>query len=123
MPKQDTQQEQAQQKDFPATWDKVPEPMRSTMRRFVEQIDLTRRPATRDAYDLSFRDFGSWLADTYPDVTAIAHIRRQHIEAYKCWTTRDRIAYSHAAKGDQLSAGTICRRLSDLATFLRDKYR
>lgn len=102
---------------FPATWDKVPEPMRSTMQRFVTQTELTRRPATAKSYGLSFRDFGCWIASAYPDVTAIGQIRRVHIEAFKIWLTRERGNYSYPDEAKQLKNGSRQRRLSDLATF------
>jgi len=105
------------QKHFPAAWDRVPEPMRATMRRFVNQVALTRRPPTAKSYDLSLRDFGCWIAEHHPEVTAIGHLRRHHMEAYKAWTVRDRVSFSNASKGDRLSAGSVRRRICDLATF------
>lgn len=102
---------------FPATWDKVPEPMRSTMQRFVAQTELTRRPATAKSYGLSFRDFGCWIATAYPDVAAIGQIRRVHIEAFKAWLATDRRNYSYPERGQPLKNGSRQRRLTDLATF------
>lgn len=87
---------------FPGTWDKVPEPMRSTMQRFVTQTELTRRPATAKSYGLSFRDFGCWIASAYPDVTSIGQLRRAHIEAFKIWLTRERGNYSYPDEAKQL---------------------
>ena len=40
---------------------------------------------------LDLRRFGTWLADTHPDVTGCADLRREHIEAFKaCLSTHPR---------------------------------
>jgi integrase/recombinase XerD len=56
-----------------------------TAQRYVRQVALSLRPNTVRHIDLDLRRFGTWLADTHPDVTGCADLRREHIEAFKAW--------------------------------------
>ena len=56
-----------------------------TAQRYLEQVALSLRPNTVRHIDLDLRRFGTWLADTHPDVTGCADLRREHIEAFKLW--------------------------------------
>jgi site-specific recombinase XerD len=48
-------------------------------------VRLSLRPNTVRHIDLDLRRFGAWLADTHPDVSGCADLRREHIEAFKAW--------------------------------------
>ena len=56
-----------------------------TAQRYLEQVALSLRPNTVRHIDLDLRRFGTWLADTHPDVTGCTDLRREHIEAFKVW--------------------------------------
>ena len=57
----------------------------STAHRYVAQVTLSLRPNTVKRIEHDLREFGTWLADTHPEVTSCADLRREHIEAFKTW--------------------------------------
>ena len=66
-------------------WDTAPTRFAETAQRYLEQVALSLQPNTVRHIDLDLRRFGTWLADTHPDVTGCADLRREHIEAFKLW--------------------------------------
>ena len=67
--------------------------MTATMRRYLDQISCVLRPSSVTATDVGLRTFAAFLAETHPEVTAIAHLDRAHLEDYKRWLVQrsDRI--------------------------------
>src|SRR5689334_1414947 len=49
-------------------WATVTKEFAVTARRYVEQVTLSLRPSTVCAIDRDLRQFGTWLADTHPEV-------------------------------------------------------
>ena len=46
---------------------------------------MSLRPNTVKHIEHDLRQFGTWLADTHPEVTSCADLHREHIEAFKTW--------------------------------------
>ncbi len=51
--------------------------------RYVDQMALSRRPATVDVTDRALRSLARFLVDEHPDVAGFAHVGRRHIEEFK----------------------------------------
>ena len=64
-------------------WAAVPPRLRQTLQGYIEQTRLSLRPATMVRVEAVLREFASWLTTHAPEVTAIADLRRTHIERYK----------------------------------------
>jgi integrase len=96
-------------------WARIPEPMRSTMRDYLDQVRVTARQSTVKRDSRALRDLGLFLAQAYPGVTGIADIRRPHIEAFKKYLATRRHHRSVTARG--LSPVTIVGTLSGLSVF------
>ena len=97
------------------TWDELavtaPQ-MVATMRRYLGQLQVSHRPRTVEAYDVTLRIFAMFLLDNDPGLESVSGISRVHIEAFKRWmaTPRDR-------GGRQSSQNTIRQRLGRLRVF------
>jgi integrase len=59
--------------------------MTATMRAYLEQIGCVLRPASVTAADVALRTFAAFLAETHPEVSAVVHLDRSHLEDYKRW--------------------------------------
>jgi site-specific recombinase XerD len=97
------------------TWDELAETapqMVATMRRYLGQLQVSHRPRTVEAYDVTLRIFAMFLLDNDPGLESVAGISRVHIEAFKQWmaTPRNR-------GGRQSSQNTIRQRLGRLRVF------
>lgn len=57
----------------------------STMRRYLDQCALSLRPSSVTLFDTTLRQFAGYLLTDHPDVTAAAHVDREHVEGYKTW--------------------------------------
>lgn len=64
-------------------WQVVAPTLATTLRTYLDQIALTLRPATVKHAEATLREFGRFLAQTAPEVTCLAMVRRSHIEAFK----------------------------------------
>jgi hypothetical protein len=96
-------------------WAQIPEPMAHTMRRYLEQRKTVVAASTLKRDDRTLRHFGVFLAGHVPDVTAIARVRRHHVEAFK--THLGERAPLRPGKGKRLNKQTIQYCLSALAIF------
>jgi integrase/recombinase XerD len=85
-----------------------------TAQRYVRQVELSLRPNTVRHIDLDLRRFGTWLADTHPDVTGCADLRREHIEAFKAWLS----THPTPCTGKPLNRVSIKNALINLHCFL-----
>jgi integrase len=56
-----------------------------TMRRYLAQIAISMRPGSVKLIDTSLRHLATYLTGHHGDVTAVAQIRRTHIEGFKAW--------------------------------------
>jgi integrase/recombinase XerD len=52
-------------------------------RRYVAQVELSLRPSTTKRIEHDLREFGTFLAESFPDVATCADLERRHIESYK----------------------------------------
>ncbi|MFZ2172799.1 MAG: site-specific integrase [Rhodococcus sp. (in: high G+C Gram-positive bacteria)] len=55
----------------------------ATLRRYLSQIGISMRPASIALIDTTLRHLAVYLTAHHPDVTAVAGIRRTHIEGFK----------------------------------------
>ena len=87
--------------------------MAATMRRYLDQISVSLRPASVASANNVLRSFGTWTANNHPGVDGVVSIERHHIEAYKLFLStqpgRDGVS--------PLSPATIRLKLGTLRTF------
>jgi integrase/recombinase XerD len=81
--------------------------------RYVAQVELSLRPSTVKHIEHDLREFGTWLAQAYPDVTSCTDLKRHHIEAYKVWLTAKHGRYT----GKPLNRISVKNRLINLHCF------
>jgi integrase len=73
----------------------------ATMRAYLDQIGCVLRPSSVTATDTALRTFAAFLAETHPEVTAIADLERGHLEDYKRWLLQ---------RSDRIGAATTTTR-------------
>ena len=102
---------------YEEAWAQIPEPMATTMNRYLEQREtvVTKSTIKRDSRTL--RDFGVFMAKTDPSVTSIAQVRRHHIEAFKTHLVERPLVRTGRGHGTRLAKQTIQYYLSALAVF------
>jgi integrase/recombinase XerD len=82
-------------------------------RRYIDQVNLSLRPATVKHIEHDLREFGTWLAGAHPGISSCAELERDHIEAYKSW-----VAIKHGRyTGKPLNRISIKNRLINLHCF------
>ena len=86
--------------------------MTATMRRYLDQIGCVLRPASVVSADAALRMFASFIAETHPEVTAVAALERVHLEDYKRW-----LAARSNGRRARVSATTRAHRLGMLRMF------
>jgi integrase len=64
-------------------------------RRYVAQVELSLRPSTTKRIEHDLREFGTFLAESFPDVESCADLERLHIEAYKAWLSKKEGRYTN----------------------------
>jgi integrase/recombinase XerD len=94
-------------------WSAVPAGFAAAACRYVEQVTLSLRPATVRHIEHDLRQFGTWLAATYPGVATCADLQRQHIEAFKTWLS----AHPTPATGKPLNRVSVKNALINLHCF------
>jgi site-specific recombinase XerD len=97
------------------TWEEVffrAPPMAATMVRYLDQLQVSARPATLRAYDDALRMFAGHITTVDPACRSVSAIEHRHIEAHKTW-----MADRPGRGGGKLSATTISHRLCLLRTF------
>jgi len=101
------------QKEF--TWDGIaataPE-MAATMARYLDQLSVSARPGTVEAYELALRFLAGHLTSIDPQCVSVARIERRHIEAHKRW-----LAARPGRKTTRWSPTSMRMRLGLLRTF------
>jgi site-specific recombinase XerD len=83
------------------------------MRRYLNQLAISMRPASVRLVDTTLRQLGDYLAEHHPDVTAVGQIRRTHIEGFKA-AVQARSGYRGRSSPVKT---TIGRKLSHLNCF------
>jgi site-specific recombinase XerD len=86
--------------------------MVATMASYLDQLEVSARPSTVDAAELTLRLFAHRVSEFDPDCVSVAAIARPHIEDYKTWLARRR-----GRTGMPLASLTIRHRLSTVRTF------
>ena len=86
--------------------------MALTMARFLDQLAVSARPSTVDAYSLTLRFFAGRVTAADPGCVQVAAIERRHLEDYKCW-----LAERPGKKTPKLTTTTIRHSLGLLRTF------
>jgi integrase len=97
------------------TWEEVffrAPPMAATMVRYLDQLQVSARPATLRAYDDALRMFAGHITTVDPACRSVSAIEHRHIEAHKTW-----MADRPGRGGGKLSATTVSHRLCLLRTF------
>jgi integrase len=72
----------------PGHWKRIEQQapvMAATMRRYLAQLGISMRPGSVALVDTTLRHLASYLTAHHPDVTAVAQIRRTHVEGFKTW--------------------------------------
>ena len=93
-------------------WAAVPPRLAETAHRYLAQIELSLRPSTVRIAEQALRELATFLTREAPEVTCVADIGRQHIEAYKAW-----LASRPRAGGGTLHRHTIRGHLTTLRCF------
>jgi site-specific recombinase XerD len=86
--------------------------MVATMTSYLDQLEVSARPSTVAAAELTLRFFAHRVTEADPSCTSVARIGRSHIEDFKCWLVARR-----GRTGKPLATMTIRHRLSTVRTF------
>ena len=86
--------------------------MAATMASYLDQLEVSARPGTVAAAELTLRFFAHRVTDADPSCVSVAGIRRAHIEDFKTWLLKRR-----GRTGKPLATMTIRHRLSTVRTF------
>src|ERR1039458_2228404 len=82
--------------------------MAATMASYLDQLEVSARPATVSAVDLALRLLAHRVTLADPTCVSVAGIGRTHIEDFKCWQ-----AARLGRGGNPLSTTTIRHRRSE----------
>ena len=86
--------------------------MVATMASYLDQLEVSARPSTVAATELTLRLFAHRVTESDPGCTSVARIGRSHIEDFKTW-----VAARPGKSGKGLATMTIRHRLSTVRTF------
>jgi len=86
--------------------------MVTTMASYLDQLEVSARPGTVAAAELTLRFFAHRVSEFDPSCTSVARIGRPHIEDFKSWLVARR-----GRTGKPLATMTIRHRLSTVRTF------
>ena len=87
--------------------------MAATMRRYLTQVAVSLRPSSVQVIDTTLRQLAGMLVAEHPNLTTVAGIRREHIEAFKTWLA----ARPGYRKQNKLSKTTLGMRMGHLRAF------
>jgi integrase len=94
-------------------WATVPPRLSATLESYVEQMRLSLRPSSMRHVERVLREFALWLTEQAPEVTAVADLRRAHIERYKRV-----LAETPNTRGQRSTKRTLAAQLSTLRVCL-----
>lgn len=103
---------------FEKRWEQIPPAISSTVRRYLKQLAVSFRPGTVRMEQMRLHQFFFWLATSMPEITAVNHIKRQHVEAFKehlRWAPPH--SRFHRPPGATLCPATRYKRLAALYYF------
>ena len=86
--------------------------MVATMASYLDQLEVSARPGTVAAAELTLRFFAHRVTEADPACVSVARIARPHIEDFKTWLLKRR-----GRTGKPLATMTIRHRLSTVRTF------
>jgi site-specific recombinase XerD len=86
--------------------------MVATMASYLDQLEVSARPNTVAAAELTLRFFAHRVTEADPSCLSVARIGRAHIEDFKTWLLKRR-----GRTGKPLATMTIRHRLSTVRTF------
>ena len=86
--------------------------MVATMASYLDQLEVSARPGTVAAAELTLRFFAHRVTEADPGCVSVARIARPHIEDFKTWLLKRR-----GNTGKPLATMTIRHRLSTVRTF------
>ncbi len=86
--------------------------MVATMASYLDQLEVSARPGTVAAAELTLRFFAHRVTDVDPSCVSVARIKRANIEDFKSWLIKRR-----GRTGKPLATMTIRHRLSTVRTF------
>jgi integrase len=86
--------------------------MVATMASYLDQLEVSARPGTVAATELTLRFFAHRVSEADPECVSVARIARPHIEDFKRWLLKRR-----GRTGKPLATMTIRHRLSTVRTF------
>jgi site-specific recombinase XerD len=86
--------------------------MVATMASYLDQLEVSARPGTVAAAELTLRFFAHRVTNADPSCVSVARIERAHIEDFKTWLLKRR-----GRTGKPLATMTIRHRLSTVRTF------
>ena len=86
--------------------------MVATMASYLDQLEVSARPGTVAAAELTLRFFAHRVSEADPACVSVARIARPHIEDFKTWLLNRR-----GRTGKPLATMTIRHRLSTVRTF------
>ena len=84
----------------------------ATMSAYLDQMALSLRPQSIQAFELTLRGFAGFLVEDDRRLRRLLQVRRHHIESYKTWLTARPVA-----KGRTMAPRTIRHRLGILRVF------
>jgi integrase len=97
------------------TWHEIAQrapQMAVTMAAYLEQLSVSARPATVEAFEIALRFFAGRVTEADPTCRSVADVGRRHVEDFKTWQ-----AARPGKRGKSLSVTTIRHRLGLLRTF------
>jgi len=94
-----------------AAWAAVAPRLAATLLGYIEQMRLSLRAATIVSLEGALREFAGWLVREAPEVSAVALLRRSHIENYKL-----HLAGRDSARGGRLSKTALAEHIGVLRT-------
>ncbi|HEV7183673.1 MAG TPA: site-specific integrase, partial [Leifsonia sp.] len=94
-------------------WAAVPSQLRATFAGYIEQMQLSLRPATMVRVEAVLREFAGWLTTHAPEIAAVVDLRRAHIESYK-----RHLAARPSVRGARLSNIGLAEHLGTLRVCL-----
>lgn len=94
-------------------WASVAPDFSEVARRYVAQVELSLRPSTAKHIEHDLREFGTFMADAFPNIETCTELERHHIETYKSWVTTKHGRYT----GKPLDKISVKNRLINLHCF------
>lgn len=99
--------------DIEGQWGRVPKELAETGRRYIEQLQVSLRPATVRQIEHTLREFCLLVTEADESVRSVRDIERRHVELYKS----SLMERTSSKSGQALTRNTIGKRLGALGNF------